>query len=226
MMDFVLPLLIYPLFFLILFVVAEWLYHRANVHAEYTRKIVHAGTGLLTMGFPVYFDSFWQVIIICTLFLVILVASRKLNMLHSINNVSRRTEGSVLYPVIVIIAFLFYQYMNEVDSRNPVHFYLPILIMAISDPVAALAGTRFKKDHTGMKGKTTAGTLAFAASAFIIAMILLAVFMRLSFVPLIGWSFVISIATALAERASNGGWDNFTIPLTAMSVLYLINHLQ
>lgn len=226
MMAFWLPILIYPLFFLLLFIIAELLYHRANIDAEYTRKLVHAGTGLLTLGFPLYFHSAWQVIIICLLFLVILVASRKLNMLRSINDVPRQTEGSILYPVIVIIVFLFYDYMQQVDSRNLVYFYLPILIMAISDPVAALAGNRFNGKRTAKNRKTLAGSLAFAFTSFLISLMLLSLFIDLNFYQTLAWSIAIATLTALAERISSRGWDNFTIPLTAMAMLYLINRFQ
>jgi len=54
--------------FLLLFTVAEWLYHKAKIKADYTRNLVHTGTGLLTLLFPVYFAHLWQVSIICVAF--------------------------------------------------------------------------------------------------------------------------------------------------------------
>jgi phytol kinase len=44
--------------FLVLFGIAELLYHYGKVKAEITRKTVHIGTGILTL----YFRCFWKAI--------------------------------------------------------------------------------------------------------------------------------------------------------------------
>ena len=70
-------LLILSSAFLGLFALAELLFHVAKMRAEYTRKLVHAGTGLLTLLFPVYLDHVWQVLVICASFLLLLVLSMR-----------------------------------------------------------------------------------------------------------------------------------------------------
>lgn len=207
--------------FLLLFVIAELLYRKAKVKAEYTRNIVHTGTGLLTLLFPVYFAHVWQVIIICATFLMILLLSMRYKLLPSINAVPRTTAGSILYPVIVCCVFDFYSVMSQRQTGfNPyLFFYLPVLIMAIADPVAALAGNYFGK-QTGKK--TLSGSAAFFVAAFIISGLLFYFFGKIAIGKLLYYSFIIALATTVAERCSNKGWDNFTIPSIAAALLYLI----
>ena len=92
-------------YFLVLFGSAEILYHYFKIQAEYTRKYVHIGTGLLTLLFPILFSSHWSVLIICAAFLLLLVTSLKFNLLKSINAIGRFTLGSVMYPIVVYICF-------------------------------------------------------------------------------------------------------------------------
>jgi phytol kinase len=225
-MDFILPIFLYSAIFMALFAFAELLYLKAGTDAEYTRKIVHAGTGVLTLGFPVYFESPWQVIIICLLFLALLAISRKTNTLRSINAVKRKTAGSILYPVIVIITFLFYRYMDIKSEQGYLNFYLPILIMALCDPIAAITGTLYKQNNRSHAGKTLAGTLSFIASAFIVSVVLMIGLTNMSVLSLLAWSAPIALVTGITERITGKGWDNFTIPMAAMAVLYLMNYYQ
>lgn len=227
MMRFLLPILIYSAGFLVLFALGEILYWKLQMKAEHTRKLVHAGTGILTLGFPIFFYSLWQVVIICSLFLILLFVSRKFDFLRSINKVNRHTSGSILYPVIVVIVFAFYQYMNRPadQQKQLIYFYLPVLILAISDPVAALAGNWYKERNNLTGGKTFFGSLCFLFSAFIISTLLLLSFNMNETAPALLYSLVIAAVTSLAERTSGKGWDNFTIPLGAMIVLYIMKAL-
>lgn len=210
--------------FLLLFALSEWLYHQRKAQAEITRKLVHIGTGLLTLLFPVVFQFLWQVIVICAAFLFILLFSLRYHFLPSINAVGRTTLGSVLFPVVVIIIFAFYVWMKEkVTAFDALaFFYLPILIMAIADPVAAFAGNTYKQRKQQVSGKTIIGSFAFFSTAFFIATILLFMFSTLPFINLLLYAVLIALTTTMAEKWSNKGWDNFTIPLSAAGLLYLI----
>jgi phytol kinase len=223
MTDFILPILSYSAAFMALFIFAELLHVKAGVDAEYTRKLVHIITGLLTLGFPVYFTSAWQVVIICTLFLVLLTISRQLNLLQSINNVKRQTAGSILFPIIVVIVFLFYNYMKKQESQGYLNFFLPILVMALCDPVAAIVGKRYQSNQNTER-KTIEGTISFILLSYVLSFLLLFFFTDRSLASISGWSVLIALSTGITERISMKGWDNFTIPLAAMCVLYLMNY--
>ncbi|WP_221393042.1 hypothetical protein [Dyadobacter sp. NIV53] len=176
--EIVLPLLLASCF-LILFGFAEFLYHRKKVKAEWTRKIVHIGTGILTLTFPVLLHSHWQVLFLCGSFLIILLISLRYNMLPSINNIGRFSYGSILYPVVVYGTYLIYTHVE----KGLIMYYLPILILAICDPVAALTGKHypFGSYRIGGNNKTLSGSLSF----FIVCILItLTTFYAMPLVPL------------------------------------------
>ena len=212
--------------FIGLFVFAELLYHFAKIKAEHTRKIVHIGSGVLTMLFPIYLDSALYVLIICTAFLVLLLISKVYEFLPSINKINRTSVGSYLYPVVVVITFVYYDAQPSVgaDFGRLLYFYLPILIMSISDPVAALAGQRFGKVKDK---KTFAGSLGFFFSSVIISLLLFSYFNKydgsLAYIALNALG--ISLFTVIAERYSKYGMDNLTIPLAAIAFLWILENM-
>jgi phytol kinase len=219
--------LLYTLFlggcFLALFGLAELLYHFGRVKAEYTRKLVHAGTGLLTLLFPICFESHWYVLALCTSFAVLLSLSLKFGWLRSINAIDRKSHGSISYPVSVYAAFLFYEFIGH---HQPAFYFVPILLLAICDPIAALLGRKFpwKPFKVGEGKKTVTGSLAFFITAFALCGGILCFTQHdMSFKNLLLISFLTSAATAIAEAFSSKGFDNLTIPAAAMLVIYLVN---
>jgi dolichol kinase len=207
--------------FLVLFASAEILYHKFNVKAEITRKIVHVSTGLLTMLFPPLIENHWLVLLLCSSFFIILMLSIALKLLPSINAVDRKTRGSILYPVIVYGCFLLYGHYGQLMI-----YYIPILILAISDPIAALVGKNWPKwkYKTFGQTKTLSGSAGFLISSLIIC---LSLFMGLESIPFnkaIAISFGVAIVTTIAEAVSHRGYDNLTIPVGALCVLIFFNY--
>ncbi|MEN0047927.1 MAG: phosphatidate cytidylyltransferase, partial [Bacteroidota bacterium] len=149
-----LNILYLALAFLALFASAEWLYHKRGVKAEVTRKYVHIATGLLTMLFPLMLENHWLVLLLCGSFLLILIASLRFNLLPSINAVDRKTSGSLMYPIIVYGCYLVYSRYDQF-----MFYYIPILILALCDPIAAFVGMNYPvgKYQTFGKTKTWSG---------------------------------------------------------------------
>lgn len=211
--------------FVALFALAEWLYRKQAVQAEHTRRLVHVGTGLLTMLFPVWLTAWWQAAVLCGAFLIVLIISKKWDFLESIHGVARKTLGTVLYPIVVALVFIFYQYVSiQFTNFQPYYyFYMPVLIMAFADPAAAIAGRWYQKKQAYQSSKTVIGSLIFFGVAFAIAVLLTQIFAAPGLSAFV-FLLVVSLAffTTLAERCSRNGWDNFFIPLTAMSVQCLL----
>lgn len=197
--------------FLVLFAVAEILYHKFNVKAELTRKFVHVVTGLLTLLFPLMLNNHWLVLLLCSSFAVILIISLRFNLLKSINAIDRESVGSIAYPVSVLVCYLAFEYRGY--DYN--YYYLPVLILAICDPVAALTGKRWPlgKFRIGSGYKTIMGSSMFLLSAFILAVILEQ--------PILV-AIIIAISSTITEAVSARGWDNITIPLGVLIVLFLV----
>lgn len=206
-------LLILSSLFLGLFLIAEILYHKFSFNGEKTRKIVHIGTGLLTLLFPVLLDNNYEVIILCSSFMLMLLSSFKFNLLRSINDIDRFSLGSILYPVIVVICFYFYNQSDEL-----VLFYLPILILAICDPIAATVGINYPFGRVKVWGgnKTISGGCGFAISSFILSFFLLIAFDSTHSLTI---AILLSFITTISEFISGNGLDNLTIPLSSLLVL-------
>lgn len=209
--------------FLVLFGTAEFLYHVLKVNASVTRKIVHVCTGLLTMLFPPLIGNHWLVMALCASFLLILLASVPLKLLPSINAVDRKTHGSFIYPIIVYACFLVFDYFDSY-----VYYYLPILTLALCDPVAELVGKNAPWKPYSFLGhkKTLSGSIGFLLSSLLLSSILL-----LSFESLHGSVFfllilAIGFCATIAEGLSHKGYDNLTIPLSVELMLLSGHYLN
>lgn len=205
--------------FLTLFAMAEILYHGFKVKAEFTRKFVHVCTGVLTLLFPALLKSQWSVLILCSGFAIILIASRRYRFLKSINNIDRYSVGSLAYPVSVYICFLAYKYFY----KDATLFYMPILQLAIADTVAALVGKRwpYKKYAIFGTNKSVGGSMA----CFIVAFAIYLIFFWSNSVTINGQmiieSIYIALAVTVAEGISGKGFDNISIPITVLVILLL-----
>ena len=202
--------------FLTLFGSAELLYHQWKVKVEYSRKYVHLFTGILTLSFPLLLDSHWWVLLLCSAFGLILAASQRFSLLPSINAIERKSEGAILYPVAVYLCFLSYEWTDSY-----LFFYLPMLIMAISDPLAALSGKKWPRGpfKVGNETKTLTGSAFFMLSAWIISITLLLILSPAGWFMAIIMGGAIAWFTTLSEALSQRGFDNLAIPVVATGVL-------
>lgn len=216
--------IILSVLFLLLFLVAEILYRRLGVKVERTRKLVHIGTGLLTLLFPLMLDSQWEVFVLCFVFTILLIISQQTNLLPSINEIKRLSYGSLAFPIAVWICFFIYKYLsnqtnNEFNSR--LYFYLPILIMSVADPIAALVGRLYPVKKYSVYGgrKSIMGSITFFLVAFTISILLLYYF-NFSGSPILLIAFIIALVTAIVEGITPLGMDNLTIPLAVLLLLH------
>ena len=207
--------------FLTLFALAEGLYHWGNMAAESTRKLVHVGTGLLALLFPITLGNHWQVLLLCSIFAVFLMLSMKYGLLQSINAIRRESYGSLGYPAAVYCSFLAFEYFD----KQYIYYYLPIVILAICDPFAAYVGRkkRYKPYRVGKDIKTVGGSLAFFCSAILVTA---GIYLYLRNFPGI-WRFAgialsVGLCATLAEARSKKGFDNITIPAAVLVVLIIM----
>jgi phytol kinase len=219
MMDDLIPITWLSTCFLGLFGISELIHRTTSTKVENTRKLVHFGTGALTLMFPVYLTSSWSVLVLCASFAVILLFSLKYRFLPSINAIDRKSHGSILYPLAVYSCFLLYQYHNY----DLMFFYAPILVLAISDPLAALFGKRWPKGEFIIRKdtKTIMGCTAFLLSALAVLLGLSYLFNNeVSFIT--GYElFLVAAGATLVEAVSGKGSDNLTIPLSVVLLLGL-----
>lgn len=202
--------------FSILFLLSEQLYRSLDIKSEYSRKLVHVCTGMISLSFPFIFDDFMDVVLLCGGFMVVLAVVEKLSLLPSITNIDRKSSGSIYFPLSVIICFGMYDL-----SHDLVLFVLPVLILAISDPLAAVIGKRYGKRSFSIGGnyKTYVGTAAFFVSALMIV-----IGCNMVFEADFTVAKLVSVAAAacIAEATSRNGADNLFIPISVLVVFFFI----
>lgn len=216
-MNHLINVLILSSFFLIAFAIGEVAYRFFKVNGEYTRKWGHISSGFLALLFPFMINDPKWVAFICLLFALLLKFSKPLGWLPSINAVDRKTFGSVLFPAAVLLSYLAY----DLNDKQLVYYFLPVLTLAVSDLAAALIGKRFPLmpikvfDET----KSLGGYLAFTVTCFLI---MLYFYLKGDHISLLSMMLIPPMA-ALAELFSPKGFDNISIPLAVIGGLIWLN---
>ena len=198
----------------------ELAYRRLKLKGEVTRKFAHFSTALATLPFPYIFSSHWSVLTLATIFAVGLFLTRNKKQLNSIHDIERKSMGSFLLPIAIYVIFYI-----SFKVENKLIYILPMMILAVCDPMAAILGMSGWKGNGkitlfGWKtGKTYFGSAAFFVTSFVISIIAL-YYYRQSFDFKTFWlTLVISIIGTLSELISWRGSDNLTIPLSVAIVL-------
>ncbi len=204
---------------LVIFVLAESIRRRFNIKTEATRKFAHVSTGAVTLFFPYLFTSHISVLILSTGFLILLIFSQQFNFLNSINNIQRKSFGSIAYPVVIYVCFYFYSQKNDL-----IYYFIPLLIFIICDPLAAFVGleTKWFPYRIWKDSKTVAGSLAFLIASFLITFFLLTYLQRTEISYAIFISGIMALVTTFAEAASPLGLDNLFVPLSSLLTLELL----
>ena len=206
----------------ILLIFNELNYRRLKVKGEITRKFAHFTATLATVPFPYIFTSHWYVLILAAIFFVVLFATQFGKQLKSIHDIERKSVGSYLLPFSIYITFLISCLLD-----NKFLYILPMLILAVCDPMAAILGMSTKKNNGKIKlfgiktTKTVIGSCAFLVTSFIISLIAL-YFHRGVFDLKTFWlAMALALAGTLAELVSWRGSDNLSIPISVVIVLIL-----
>jgi len=205
--------------FLALFALAELIHRKTDTETEITRKMVHVLGGIISVLFPFIFTKVWPVAVLAVLFVGIIWLSKKKGYLPSIHNIGRHTQGSYLYPMAILLCFWVY-----ILNGNILFFFIPVIVLAISDPSAAFFGKLFPYGKYTFLGetKTIVGSLAFFFSAAVIVIICLH-YERLLIVD--NWRLIgcVSLFGTLAEGLGRRGEDNIWIPIAVIAAMRLIN---
>jgi phytol kinase len=198
--------------FLTLFVIVQALGRAGGVSSEATRKILHAGSGLLTLTFPFLFREVWPVALLTIASAALLAATKfipalRRTMGRAVSGVERTTLGEIYFPVAVV--WLFWMTRGE----HPLLFVIPILMLTLADATCALVGARYGLTKYEGASKSFEGSVAFAVVAFFCV-----------HVPLLLWSPVgrleslliastLALVVMLLEGSAWRGLDNLFIPI-------------
>lgn len=185
--------------FLFFYIVLELVKIRYKVDAEITRKIAHMASGLASLLFYTRLTKF-EFVFTVLYFLIFFCVVKYKKLLKSIVLLSRSTIGEITYPLGLLVLIIGVY-------ESPFYFIPGILVLSLSDAFAGLIGSKFNKS-----AKTFAGSFIF----FLTTIGIFAFTFGLS--PFV---IIMSAALTLAELLSSNGWDNYTIPLTYITIIKL-----
>jgi len=203
-------------------IINEVIYRRLGIEGEFTRKFAHFATALATLPFPYIFPSHWYVLALALIFAAFLFVTWRSKQLGSIHAIKRKSWGSYLLPLSIYLTFL----ISDLTG-NKFIFILPMLILAVCDPVAAILGMNIKKMNGQIKifgnpiQKTWVGSGAFFILSFMISLIALYLHLTVLDMKTFWLSMAVAITGTLAELVSWRGADNLTVPLSVALVLIL-----
>jgi len=212
----------YTLVYGLILLVGEGSYRFLRVKPELSRNFSHLAVGLISLPYPWIFSSHWWVLLIAVQSSVILYLTRTLNLLPSHHGSNSNSAGSYLFFASIYICFLAFSYMN-----NAFFFVLPMLILSVSDVMAAVIGRNIGRELHGplirffKDNKTLAGTLAFFLSSLCIVCSAYYFYFQAHFLHAFLVALVISVATAITEAKSTKGYDNFFVPVISLLFMYL-----
>ncbi len=209
----------YSTVFLLIFGVAETWRIVGSPYTEKTRKLVHFASGAVCLSFIYLLQSHWSVLILCILFVALMYLTKKYGLLKSVHDVERKSSGGFYYPAAVYGTFFIAGVFNQP------HFYLiAILVLAISDSLAALVGGRygFKMYRTEDSYKSLEGSVIFFLVTFIVVHTCLLLLTPIGRAESLLAAVYLSILVTAFESISLGGADNLFIPLGTISILIRI----
>jgi phytol kinase len=198
--------------YLIFFVAVEVVARKTTIITETSRKFVHIIAGVTAAMLPL-FMTFPQISILSLMFIPIMLASRARNIFSSIHSVDRHTYGEVYFPLAILI--------TSVLFPEKVLFIYGLLVMAISDGLAGIVGTKYgrRKYTTFWTEKSYVGSTTFFTTALVIGLVVLATMSSISLAE----GFVISLIAAalltIVEAISAKGLDNLILPPIAALLL-------
>lgn len=214
--------IVYFIGIILLLAFNELNYRMLKVKGEITRKFAHFTATVAVVPFPYIFTSHWSVLILATIFFVALLVTQYSNQLKSIHDVERKSIGSYLLPVSIYLIFFI---ASRLD--NKFIFILPMLILGICDPMAAIVGMGMKTNNHQIKifgiatGKSIFGSGAFLLTSFVISIIALYFNRGVFDLKTFYLALLVAVISSIAELISSRGSDNLTIPMSVAITLLL-----
>lgn len=206
-------------------VLSEFLGSKNILHPEIGRKVFHF-TASICAALSVYLLPNKTLLIIIgfsTTFISFLLI--RFNVLKSIHH-GRSKSWGVFYLPLVYTVLMIALYPAEKQI-----IFFALIILGISDSLAAIMGTLFSEKHFNLTSdnKSVLGSSMFFISTFILIVVAGDSFVKpgyyvlqeLSYTQLLLFAFFTSILLTVIEAISSRGTDNFFVPIFA-AILFLV----
>lgn len=205
----------------LLLTVAELLYKKYGIAKENIRKLVHISSGIAVMSTPLLFNTAIPLLLISSLFTALNLYSVLKAKLNSYNATSRKSLGTVYFPVIVIVLTVLFWHS---DTNL---FYTTIALLTFADAAAGIFGKNAPKQSKlplPWDVKSQRGAVAMFVTSIIVIATLFhfsSNYNRIETHSLILATLAIALLVTAAELLSYRGSDNLTVPAIAALALLI-----
>jgi dolichol kinase len=188
--------------------VAELWRERAHPPAEWTRKLIHAGTGVVSAALPWVIARLETLLVVGAIAGATLFVARRTGRLRSLFGVERKSLGEIYYPLAVIVLF-------ALARQRPVFYLISILSLVVCDALAAVLGEGYGRHKflVTRDRKSLEGTAAFLFSAFLCVHLPLLLLADLERAVCVLVALQLGLLVSEFEAISTRGTDNLIVPL-------------
>lgn len=200
--------------FLLIFATAELWRRYGNPPVEWSRKFVHFGGGLLVLGFPWIFETRWSVLVLAASFSAMIWITRRIGLLQSVHGVSRASDGSLFYPLGVVLLF-------TLAYDRPAFYVAAALTLIVADTAAALLGSAYGRKTYAVEDdrRSLEGSAVFLLVTFLAVHVPLLLMTGIDRNASVLVAVHVALVVTLFEGVSLRGSDNLLIPLAAYFLL-------
>ncbi len=204
--------LVFSLSILGLFALSEGLLRSLGLKPETTRKMAHVGSSIAVVLMPEFLFG-WEIAIMASLFLLLLLVTKRFNLLRGIHGVARKTIGEFTFPLGVLLATIVL-----LDDHKQA-FQIGFLVLGIADTMAEFGGKWKKLRAWKIMGqeKSLGGWISFAIAT---TLILIPYVEGLPPNTMLAILLVMPLALATLESVQVYGIDNLTLP-TCTGLLWM-----
>jgi len=212
--------LIFAVVYIVIFIIGEAVRKRMPAQTEISRKAVHLLGGLTAMSFPYFISSHWTILALALSFCSIVIITKRKGILKSVHGVERKSYGGIYYPIAIYLIFL-------MASNKPVIYLTSILVMTVSDTLAALVGGKYGAIKFDAEGnlKSLEGSVVFFFVTFLcihLPILLMTDIARLDSVLI---ALIIAVLVTGFEAISLSGSDNLIVPFGTYFILSKMTRL-
>lgn len=193
--------------FVSLLALSELAARRWSLRPESGRKLAHVSCGLGAAALPLWLEPS-AIALLAAAFVPFMVVSRRLGLFPIVHGGERTTHGEIYFPLGVLLAALL--------VPHAVPYAFGVLVLALADAAAAVAGERFGQRTYRILGarKTYVGSAAFFVTAFALALVAAGGFEHFLVAG------AIAAGTTVEEGLLGGGADNVVLPASAAAMLH------
>jgi len=137
-----------------------------------------------------------------------------------VHGVERKSYGGIYYPIAIYLIFL-------MASNRPVIYFTSILVMTVSDTLAALVGGKYGAIKFDAEGnlKSLEGSVVFFFVTFLCIHLPLLLMMNIARVDSVLIAFIIAVLVTGFEAISLSGSDNLIVPFGTYFLLSKMTRL-